>query len=268
MNAAHHAWMGLCTSLMLAACAGSGEGLDENGRPEVPGGGGGGALTPDLASIQANVFTPICAQCHSGAGAPAGLRLDAGNSFGALVGVASSEVPSLLRVEPGDPANSYLVQKLEGRAAVGGRMPLGLPALPDATIAVIRQWITDGAPNSTATVAAQLAVQTVSSSPTEIDVALTRAVDASLVNGTTVTLERLSGATATSLPASVGVSPHNEALIVVAPRQALEPGDYRLTLRGTGAAALADWNAVVIDGDGDGTPGGDWSATVTIGGTQ
>jgi hypothetical protein len=28
-------------------------------------------------------------------------------------------------VKPGDPDNSYLVQKIEGRASVGGRMPLG-----------------------------------------------------------------------------------------------------------------------------------------------
>jgi hypothetical protein len=52
---------------------------------------------------------------------------------------------TLLRVAAGDPDNSYLVQKLEGTAASGGRMPLGAGALDQALINDIRQWITDGA---------------------------------------------------------------------------------------------------------------------------
>jgi hypothetical protein len=99
-----------------------------------------------LKSIQDNVFTPICTQCHAGAGAPLGLRLDEASSYAMLVNAPSVEVPSLNRVTPGDPDNSYLIHKLEGRAAVGAQMPLGQPALPAATIAVIRQWIANGAP--------------------------------------------------------------------------------------------------------------------------
>lgn len=130
----------------LAGCGGgSGEGLDGNGRPVGEGGGSAGGLAPTFASIQANVLTPRCTVCHSGAAAPAGLRLDEGNSFALLVGVPSREVSSMLRVAPGQPDDSYLVQKLEGRAAVGARMPLGGPFLDDATIAVIRQWIAEGA---------------------------------------------------------------------------------------------------------------------------
>ena len=133
--------------LALTSCGGgSGEGLDSNGRPLPPGGGGGdGALTPDLASIQSHVFTPICTACHAGGSAPQGLHLDEANAFAMLVGVPSNEVPSLQRVKPGDPDNSYIIQKLEGHAAVGARMPFGGPYLDDATIAVIRQWITNGA---------------------------------------------------------------------------------------------------------------------------
>ncbi len=130
----------------LAACGGgSGEGLDSNGRPLAPGGGGGGALVATFASIQDKVLTPVCTGCHAGSVAPAGLRLDAGNSYAALVGVASAEAPSLRRVAAGNPDDSYLVQKLEGRAAVGARMPLGGPYLDAATVAVIRQWIAAGA---------------------------------------------------------------------------------------------------------------------------
>jgi len=267
MNAARRARAGFCMSLLLNACGGSGEGLDANGRP-LGSGGDSGPLTADLRSIQANVFTPLCVQCHAGASAPMGLRLDEQSSYGALVGVPSSEVPGLLRVEPGDPGNSYLVQKLEGRAAVGARMPLDLPALSDATIAVIRQWITVGAPNESATEGALLAVQTVSASATRLAIAMTRSVDASLVNETTVALERSSGTSAAqAVPARASVSPHNDALIVLVPLQTLQPGRYRVILRGTGAAALADWNAVVVDGDDDGVPGGDWAANVVIGDT-
>ena len=45
------------------------------------------------------------------------------------------------------PTQSYLVQKLEGTAAVGERMPLGGEPLPAATLAAIRSWIDAGAPS-------------------------------------------------------------------------------------------------------------------------
>lgn len=127
-----------CLAGFLAAC----DGGDGTGLPPA------GPLGPNFSQIQANVFTPNCATtgCHFGAGAPQSLRLDAASSYALLVGVASSEQSSVLRVAPGDPDNSYLIQKLEGSAAVGGRMPAGSPnPLDPALIADIRQWITDGA---------------------------------------------------------------------------------------------------------------------------
>ncbi|MFN7724230.1 MAG: hypothetical protein ACK5QH_04110 [Rubrivivax sp.] len=135
-----------CVLALLSACGGgSGEGLDANGRP-LSEGGGPVASAATLAALQANVFTPVCAGCHAGATAPAGLRLDTlDNSYSQLVGVSSVEVSSLRRVNPGNPNDSYLVQKLEGSAAVGARMPFGGPYLDAATIALVRQWIADGA---------------------------------------------------------------------------------------------------------------------------
>jgi len=135
---------------LLAACGGgSGEGLDSNGRPLTEGGGNPGTgLGPTFSQIQREVLTPRCTVCHSGAAAPAGLRLDEGSSYGLLVGVASRQSPGTLRVAPGRPDDSYLVHKIEGRAAVGSRMPLGGPFLDDATIAVIRDWIARGAQNN------------------------------------------------------------------------------------------------------------------------
>jgi hypothetical protein len=134
--------------LLAGGCgAGSGEGLDENGQP-LPPGGSAVALTPTLASIQANVFTPTCAVagCHGGAAAQQGLRLDAGFSAASLINVASPRDPTLIRVIPGDPSGSFLIHKLEGTQTLGDRMPQGGPYLPQSTIDVIRQWIADGAP--------------------------------------------------------------------------------------------------------------------------
>ena len=138
-------------TLALAACgAGSGEGLDQNGQP-LSGGGGGAppsGLQPTLASIQDNVFTVTCAVpgCHGGGGAQQGLRLDPGFSAGNLINVHSPQDPNLIRVVPGDPDASFLIQKLQGAdGLLGERMPDGGPYLTTATINVIRQWIQDGA---------------------------------------------------------------------------------------------------------------------------
>ena len=149
-RAADSGLIATCCLLLLQACAGNGQGLDASGRPlgDSSGsgnGGGGGAITADFASIQANVFTPICSVCHVGGGAPEGLRLDEPNAYSLLVGVPSTEVPALMRVKAGDADRSYIIQKLEGTAAVGARMPLGGPYLSAATIASIRQWISAGA---------------------------------------------------------------------------------------------------------------------------
>jgi len=138
-------------ALTLAACgSGTGEGLDENGRP-LPGGGNVAPpvlLAPTLASIQVNVFSASCAVpgCHGSAGTQEGLRLDPGFSYGSLLNVSAPRDPNLIRVIPFDPDGSFLVQKLEGAPGLlGDRMPLGGPYLPQPTIEVIRQWIANGA---------------------------------------------------------------------------------------------------------------------------
>lgn len=108
-------------------------------------------MGPTLDDIQTAVFGPTCsvAGCHAGGGAalPGIMNLTSAQaSFDNLVNVPSLEVPGAVRVLPFDPDNSYLVQKLEGTAAVGDRMPAGSPnPLDPALIANIRQWIADGA---------------------------------------------------------------------------------------------------------------------------
>jgi hypothetical protein len=257
-------WAALLLAAAAAGCAGNGDGLNQNGQP-LSAGGTGGPITADFQSIQDNVFTPICAQCHIGASAPEGLQLDAGHSYNLLVGVPSSEQPNLLRVKPGDPDDSYMVHKIEGAPGIdGGQMPLQEKPLPQATMDAIRQWITNGAPNApTAAAATAFAVQTtapldqatVKAPVARILVTFTQDVDASLVNDTTISLERLGGAADTAadasqrMPVSSRLAADNPAVLSIAPSAPLEPGLYRVTVRGTGGAALANMNAVTLGAD-------------------
>ena len=262
------AWCFVCA---LAGCAGNGEGLDENGRPDD---GSGGVLEPTFQSIQDHVFTPICTGCHAGAAAPLGLRLDEGASYALLVNTASVEVPSLRRVQPGNPDASYLIQKLEGTAAVGSRMPLNGTPLPSETIAVIRQWIANGAQNAVSfgaqnTVPQVAAVSpkegdTLSASPADIVIAFDTEVDASLLQANLLVLRASGGdggfaeGNEIALPVDVAVRSSQPTVLVITPRQALTPDTYQLMLSGTQPLALADLQGRAIDGDGDQAPGGDF----------
>jgi uncharacterized protein (TIGR03118 family) len=106
--------------------------------------------TMTLSALQAAVFTPKCSGCHNGVGAvlPGVQNLSDAATFNSVVGVTSLEVGTLKRVLAGDATNSYLIQKVEGTAASGVRMPLGGPYLDQPTIDQIRTWINNGAPNN------------------------------------------------------------------------------------------------------------------------
>ncbi|MFL6604179.1 MAG: Ig-like domain-containing protein [Steroidobacteraceae bacterium] len=258
----------IIVALLAAAvtgCAGNGNGLDANGKPITPGSGGSTPLTADFQSIQDNVFTPICTKCHIGAGAPQGLQLDADHSYALLVSVPSSEQSAVLRVAPGDPNNSYIIRKLQGTAGIsGGQMPLGGPYLPQSTIDVIKQWITNGAPKAAAAMSLEASVKAVqhfdvaATSPDDgsivsmvlpqIVVAFNGDVDSTLLNQTTVTLARLDAPQSMQepmdvpLPIATTVPAGNPAAILVTPRTPLTNGTYRVTLQGSvanmGAQAL------------------------------
>ena len=104
-----------------------------------------------LSSIQGSIFSPTCAVagCHSSGSASGGLVLASGQAFSNLVNVPSTGVPSLDRVEPGDPERSYLIKKLRGDADISGsRMPQGGPPLSSNQIDSIIQWIENGASNN------------------------------------------------------------------------------------------------------------------------
>jgi hypothetical protein len=122
--------------------------LDANpGQENSDGLGAGDACesqsAPAYSEIQA-IFDSRCVGCHGSSG---GLTLTSSVSYNNLVNVPSNQMPSLDRVEPGDPDNSYLVWKIEGRTGItGSRMPLGGPFLSQETIDLIRSWISAGAP--------------------------------------------------------------------------------------------------------------------------
>jgi hypothetical protein len=255
----------------LAAC-GSGDGF-------VGSGGVVGPLEPNFNSIQANVFDQYCEHCHSGANAPVGLRLDAVNSYANLVGVASGERPSLMRVRPGDANNSYIIQKLEGTAGVGERMPAGLPALPQSDINVIRQWIGDGAlPAAAGT--GPIRVTSVSPEPSSemlalpasIVVGFDRELNAPSVTTATFTLTRAGADGMLGTADDVAIVPKSVTVPLANPRSAVMDlrgvppvlDRYGITLLGTSSAAILDLGGNALDGESDGVAGGDFSTTFSV----
>jgi len=138
------------TVLCAALAAGCDESLESVAGPTPN-------LTPTFTSIQRDIFQasdssgrPSCVSCHNRNNTfvfrQVDLDMSPDNSYASLVGVASRQRPNVLRVAPGDPANSYLVHKVEGGSGISGqRMPSGGPYLADGQIAIIERWIELGA---------------------------------------------------------------------------------------------------------------------------
>lgn len=116
-------------------------------------------LEPTFSSIQRDIFSATdqagraaCTECHNVQGAILAndLNLTGASAYAALVNAPSTGKPSAIRVVPGDPDASYLIQKIEGASGiVGERMPrTGGPFLTPGQIAIIRRWIELGAANN------------------------------------------------------------------------------------------------------------------------
>ena len=122
--------------LIALGCAGDGT--------RIPGQMMGSGTT--LATLQTDIFTPFCSPCHQPGGiGPMPLDNEAA-TFLSLVDEDSLGIPSLKRVLPFKPEQSYLVWKIEGRMCiVGDPMPLGGPMLSQDRIDEIRDWIDGGA---------------------------------------------------------------------------------------------------------------------------
>ncbi len=269
----------LLLGLFVTSCTGGdGSGLP----PSLP----PGALGPNFSEIQANIFVPNCATtgCHLGAGAPQGLRLDDANSYGMLVGVASSEESSILRVAQGDPDNSYLIQKLEGSASIGAQMPLNAPALKQASIDVIRQWITDGAiddriPSSNAikvTSLSPIPAIALTAAPVNVVAMFDRELDVSTVNLMTFLLEASGGDASFSDGNEIQITASNITTTATTATfdlsgVTLADDTYRVRLFGSGASIVMDLDANALDGEfsgtfpsGDNVAGGDFAATFSL----
>ena len=139
----------VCASIALSACD---EKLSTLAGPSPN-------LEPTFASIQRDIFESTdsagraaCTNCHTNVGRnpSVGMNLVHDLAYDQIVNVMSARKPGAVRIIPGDPDNSYLIQKLEGKAGiVGNRMPNGGPPyLTDGQILILRRWVAIGAPRN------------------------------------------------------------------------------------------------------------------------
>lgn len=118
------------------------------------------------SSIYDAVILPQCVVCHSPGGVAPFLDLTgeasdmsdwASSAHMALVNVPVSPDPGAacfvtqaINVIPGNPDDSLMIQKMRNEQTCGAEMPIagGVQTIPNPVIAVIEQWILDGAPNN------------------------------------------------------------------------------------------------------------------------
>jgi hypothetical protein len=141
---------GFAAVMMLVMTLGCDESLREFAGPTPD-------LEPTFSAIQRDIFNApdsagrrACTGCHNPNGVQFnGMNLTGATAYATIVNVASVGKPGAIRVVPGDPDASYLVQKIEGAPGiVGVRMPQTPPYLTPGQIAVIRRWIELGAANN------------------------------------------------------------------------------------------------------------------------
>lgn len=109
-----------------------------------------GGAAPTFADIQA-IFSATCS-CHLTSPSPGNgqMELTDGKAYDNIVGVPSSGLPAMNRIEPGDPANSYLWLKINGGYLEAGGKGDPMPLIGDLTqdqLNSIEAWINAGAPN-------------------------------------------------------------------------------------------------------------------------
>jgi len=119
-------------------------------------------LQPRFASIDRDLFQVSCGtsgnqafNCHSTEGGLSSSFLDlSGDAYPRLVGRTAvnplGDLKDLVLVKPGDPENSFLVQKLRLTTALdphlGGRMPADAPdTICASSVDAVAQWILGGA---------------------------------------------------------------------------------------------------------------------------
>lgn len=107
----------------------------------------GSTASSTCGDVVTRIFEPSCGGtgCH-GANAPQqDLDLVSPGVASRVVGVPAKACLQTL-VDPANPEQSLLYQKLASRPACGAQMPLARPALKPADIACILEWIAAQAP--------------------------------------------------------------------------------------------------------------------------
>jgi hypothetical protein len=108
---------------------------------------------PSFANDVQPILTARCATptCHAGPTPSGGQNLEAGKAYAQSVNAPALAAPTLKRVKPGNPRQSFLVRKLFGTGGVPA-MPQGCPGVPPAggcltpgEIYTIIAWVKAGA---------------------------------------------------------------------------------------------------------------------------
>jgi hypothetical protein len=129
---------GLALSVLAAALMSIGAGCG-GGEASAP-------IPPHLGAIEGEIFAHNCtlSSCHGAESPQEGMSL-LSPTRATLIDVPSTEVPDMMRIAPGDPDGSYLLQKISSTTPLDGvRMPPDQP-LPANKIEAIRLWIAAGA---------------------------------------------------------------------------------------------------------------------------
>ncbi len=246
---------------MVSCSAGSGEGLDDQGVPQSE--DNGQITTPieasdmTLASLQEQVLTPICSQCHFGSNAPLGLQMDSiENSEANLINVPSVTNSEFLRVAPGDPDNSFFYLKIVGDPIAGNRMPLGLPPLEDSVISDIYNWIERGAPiNSEQLNVANVTVQN-SITSSQITLQFSQVIEQQSLPIEGIRWFYLEQGKQTEFSPEVSVFTWlNESKLVIEISRTNNKA-LAFELNGTNSTSVISKHGVMLDGNENGKPGG------------
>ena len=133
---------------IVAGCGGTTvpPGGDNDGNSD----GGSNGTTISFARDVQPILTTFCATCHVEGGladlSGIALRLTEAEALDGLIGGMSIQDPSLAFVVPGNSSSSLLFLKISMvDPPVGDRMPFALLPLEDDEIAIIRDWIDQGA---------------------------------------------------------------------------------------------------------------------------
>lgn len=123
------------TAYLVNGCSDMGDPVAPNGN----GGGNGGGTVNYSADVQP-IINAHCISCHASPANPDFGNLDLTSYDGVMDQTGPNHAPV---ITPGDPDNSYLVERIEG--TIPPQMPLVGAPLSSDQINTIRQWIDEGA---------------------------------------------------------------------------------------------------------------------------